>query len=229
MIRLTPRQQKIAAYIPKCACVADIGCDHGRLGAYLLQSGKCKKVIACDISAPSLEKARMLAVRLGLEGCETRLADGMLGLKENEADCAVIAGMGGLTIANILKAAVYKPEIIIAQPMNGVTLLKQTLPELGYMLLDECIAAEGRRMYQVQLLGRGLSELSEIELLLPMKAIVRQDDECRAFIDSRISLFSAQRGKCALSGELFENAADIVCWLKTPAEFGGRERYQNTN
>ena len=45
--------------------------------------------------------------------------------------------------------------------------------------------------------------------------------------DSRISLFSAQRGKCALSGELFENAADIVCWLKTPAEFGGRERYQN--
>ena len=41
--------------------------------------------------------------------------------------------------------------------------------------------------------------------------------------DSRISLFSAQRGKCALSGELFENAADIVCWLKTPAELGGKE------
>ena len=45
--------------------------------------------------------------------------------------------------------------------------------------------------------------------------------------DSRISLFSAQRGKCALSGELFENAADIVCWLKTPAELGGKERYRN--
>lgn len=45
--------------------------------------------------------------------------------------------------------------------------------------------------------------------------------------DSRISLFSAQRGKCALCGELFENAADIVCWLKIPAELGGRERYQN--
>lgn len=45
--------------------------------------------------------------------------------------------------------------------------------------------------------------------------------------DSRISLFSAQRGKCALCGELFENAADIVCWLKTPAEMGGKERYQN--
>ena len=126
----------------------------------------------------------------------------MLGLKENEADCAVIAGMGGLTIANILKAAVYKPEIIIAQPMNGVTLLKQTLPELGYMLLDECIAAEGRRMYQVQLLGRGLSELSEIELLLPMKAIVRQDDECRAFIDSRISLLTDAASAAGQGDEL---------------------------
>ena len=31
---------------------------------------------------------------------------------------------------------------------------------------------------------------------------------------------------CAV-GELFENAADIVCWLKTPAELGGKERYRN--
>ena len=45
--------------------------------------------------------------------------------------------------------------------------------------------------------------------------------------DSRISLFSAQRGKCALCGEPFENAADIVCWLKIPAEMGGKERYRN--
>ena len=29
------------------------------------------------------------------------------------------------------------------------------------------------------------------------------------------------------AGELFENAADIVCWLKTPAELGGKERYRN--
>ena len=45
--------------------------------------------------------------------------------------------------------------------------------------------------------------------------------------DSRISLLSAQRGKCALCGELFENATEIVCWLKTPLEMGGKERYQN--
>jgi hypothetical protein len=47
------------------------------------------------------------------------------------------------------------------------------------------------------------------------------------YTDSRISLFSAQRGKCALSGEVFENASDIACWLKIPVGLGGKERYQN--
>ena len=53
------------------------------------------------------------------------------------------------------------------------------------------------------------------------------DGQSTEFMDSRISLFSAQRGKCALSGEMFEDAADIVCWLKKPKELGGKEQYQN--
>lgn len=47
------------------------------------------------------------------------------------------------------------------------------------------------------------------------------------YMDSRLSLFSAQRGKCAISGLEFTNAAEIVGWLKTPKEFGGGERYKN--
>ena len=47
------------------------------------------------------------------------------------------------------------------------------------------------------------------------------------YYDSRISLFSAQRGRCALCGEMFENASDIFCWLKMPVELGGKERYKN--
>jgi len=47
------------------------------------------------------------------------------------------------------------------------------------------------------------------------------------YYDSRISLFSAQRGRCSLSGEMFENASDVFCWLKMPVELGGKERYKN--
>ena len=47
------------------------------------------------------------------------------------------------------------------------------------------------------------------------------------YADSRISLFSAQGGKCAISGDEFRSASEIVCWLKKPKINGGQERYQN--
>lgn len=47
------------------------------------------------------------------------------------------------------------------------------------------------------------------------------------FVDCRLSLFSAQRGKCALCGDLFESASEITCWLKQPKYLGGEERYKN--
>jgi RNA-directed DNA polymerase len=47
------------------------------------------------------------------------------------------------------------------------------------------------------------------------------------YTDSRVSLFSAQGGKCAVSGDEFVSASEIACWLKTPMKDGGQERYQN--
>lgn len=47
------------------------------------------------------------------------------------------------------------------------------------------------------------------------------------YMDCRISLFSAQHGKCAIGGEEFTDASGIVGWLKTPKDKGGFERYGN--
>jgi len=47
------------------------------------------------------------------------------------------------------------------------------------------------------------------------------------YMDCRLSLFSAQHGKCAVCGEEFANVSEIVCWLKKSKETGGEERYQN--
>ena len=45
--------------------------------------------------------------------------------------------------------------------------------------------------------------------------------------DSKISLFSAQKGKCAISGEEFAGAEHVAVWLKLPRALGGFERYKN--
>ena len=65
-ISLDPRLTALADLCPACRVFADIGTDHGRLGAYLLQVGRCRRALLTDISAPSLEKARKLIGALSL-------------------------------------------------------------------------------------------------------------------------------------------------------------------
>jgi group II intron reverse transcriptase/maturase len=47
------------------------------------------------------------------------------------------------------------------------------------------------------------------------------------YADNRISLFSAQWGKCAVTGRKFECAEDIHCHHKTPKSVGGTDKYSN--
>lgn len=47
------------------------------------------------------------------------------------------------------------------------------------------------------------------------------------YADCRLSLLSAQKGKCAVSGEWFLQPDSIVCHMKVPKEQGGHERYSN--
>ena len=104
-IRIDERLTAIANLIHGGA-VADIGCDHGKLGYYLVSTDRADKVIATDISAPSLRKASELAFDNGVtEIMETRLGDGLSPIKSEEVDTVVIAGLGGDVIAEILKSA----------------------------------------------------------------------------------------------------------------------------
>ena len=96
-VHLRPRLSRALDMLRGSQTVADIGSDHGRLAVALLQQGAAERVIACDISAPSLEKARALCSRCGLGGrMDFRVADGLGGLRPGEADALVMAGMGGL-------------------------------------------------------------------------------------------------------------------------------------
>ena len=45
-IRLSPRLQMVADFVPPCTCAADIGTDHGYLPVWLLQNGIAETAIA---------------------------------------------------------------------------------------------------------------------------------------------------------------------------------------
>lgn len=52
-------------------------------------------------------------------------------------------------------------------------------------------------------------------------------DRSAEYADNRISLFSAQRGKCAITGKPFATLDDIHCHHKQPKHLGGTDAYEN--
>lgn len=62
-----------------------------------------------------------------------------------------------------------------------------------------------------------------------MLALMRQPlyDRSAELADNRISLYSAQWGKCAVTGREFKGTAEIHCHHKIPKENGGDDKYEN--
>lgn len=133
--------------------VADIGCDHGRLCCALLQQKACKRCIAIDVSAFSIEKTRHLAAISGLdEQIDIRLGDGFQPLQAGEADGAALMGMGGTLMARLLEACAVPfcgMERIVFQPMRAAEDIRLWLYECGCQVTDDRIVRDAGRLYQI--------------------------------------------------------------------------------
>lgn len=152
-IRLRPRLFAAAELLQNAHTVADIGCDHGRLCAALLQSGAAQRVIAADISPSSVQKTEALARLTGLTGrMEVRQGDGLLALSPGEADALALCGMGGVLIAQLLAAApvpLMGARLAVFQPMRGVEELRRYLFVSGFRIMRDVIVPDAGRLYQV--------------------------------------------------------------------------------
>ena len=162
---LTPRLKMIADLVPACTSLCDIGTDHAYVAIYLAKKGIAKKVIAADIKKGPLYQAKKNITLFDAEDVvETRLSDGFSAIKDKEAECAIIAGMGGETIANILeneKGCTY----FVLQMQTAHRHLREYLCKNGYVIEKEAICQEGRKMYTALLAKCGESPaLSEVEL-----------------------------------------------------------------
>lgn len=161
------RLTRIIEMLPKTNTIADIGTDHGRLGAQLLLNDKCRMVWFSDISAPSLDKARKLTERLHLsDRAEFFVGDGAQAFP-HAPDAAVIAGMGGATIAEIIRSAgeKLKNTHLILQPNVYIYELRKTLVESGYRIADESCVIAAKRKYILISAVPGQEDYTDFELM----------------------------------------------------------------
>ena len=178
-LRLNPRLQKIAELIPPCKSLADIGTDHAYIPLFAVLDGKAKRAVASDIKLGPVARAAENIKKFGLESeIIVRLGPGLATVSPDEAEVIVIAGMGGMLIADILEQAkevVKSAKLLILQPMTAAMELRDYLGQNDFDAREEYLAAEEDKLYNIilavpggktvytekeRLLGKGLDKTS---------------------------------------------------------------------
>lgn len=173
------RLKTIINFIDHNSIVADIGTDHGVVPIYLVEEKIAKKVIATDISKPSLEKLKnKLQDKSGSLNIETRCSDGLESILPFEADTIVISGMGGVLIEEILSHSIDIAKTankIILQPNNGADHLRRWLLNNGFYIAEEKDLYENKKYYTVLCVQTGIERAySDKEYLYGRRLIENQ-------------------------------------------------------
>lgn len=148
---LSDRMKAVADLVLPCACIADIGCDHGYVAIELIRNNTCKKAIAMDINRGPLERAKGNIRNCGMQDAiETRLSNGAAALSVKEADGIICAGMGGRLVISILeesKTVVREMKQLVLQPQSELDEVRKYLRKNGYQIEAEDMILEDGKYY----------------------------------------------------------------------------------
>ncbi len=150
-MELSKRLYHVAGMVSKGNRVADIGTDHAYVPIWLLQEGIIPHAIAMDVKKGPLDRALQHIHEYHMDSyIETRLSDGLQGLRENEADTVVIAGMGGPLMLRIMEEGheiLTTMKEIILQPQSELALFRRSIWNNGYSILCEDMVLEDEKFY----------------------------------------------------------------------------------
>lgn len=161
-MQLSKRLEAIGALVPKGCVLADIGTDHGYLPVALCMRGWIRGAIAMDVNRGPLERAQSNVEQNGLEAyIETRRSDGLKALRPGEADCAVIAGMGGRLMLRILEDSAAVSESLkafVLQPQSEIANVRRYVSEHGMYIEAEAMVLEDGKFYPMMRVLHGHAE-----------------------------------------------------------------------
>ncbi len=150
---LSKRLQMVASLVPEDMIVADIGTDHAMLPIALIESGNNPYCIATDVKEGPLAQAgnRLSQVDEEISCCiERRLCDGLSGIEPGEADCVVLAGMGGELIKQILSQTNVRDlgvSCMVLQPQSAIKEVREFLRKERFTIEAERITLEDGKFY----------------------------------------------------------------------------------
>ena len=149
---ISERLKAVAGMVTKGKKVADIGTDHGYVPIYLVENSICSKVYAMDINEGPLKIAdKNIAIHGFGDKIETIQSNGMEKLKDNMVDGAIISGMGGDLIVDILSRGKNINGIneLVLSPHRRVDLVRKYLLENNWEIIDEKMLIDSGKYYTI--------------------------------------------------------------------------------
>lgn len=144
-IKLSPRLKAVASFVDK-RNITDVGCDHGKLTAYLFENKLIDYALVSDISEMCLNKAVTLLHGMNVS-FDHVVCDGIY--KYAVAEMAVICGMGGQEIVKILKNNKTDIKDFVLGPQHDGVLLKKYLIKHKYYITDDIFVCDNGKYYNI--------------------------------------------------------------------------------
>jgi tRNA (adenine22-N1)-methyltransferase len=171
-MRLSDRLESIIEMVPRGEICADIGCDHGFTSIELIDRNISPSVIASDLREGPLASARENVRNAGLEDkISLRISDGFGSYEPGEVSTAVIAGMGGVLIRDMLirgKECVMKMGAFVVQPQSNIPEFRNFLRLNGYEIeRNEIVLDAGKYYFPMRIRYTGKDSFGEDASITP--------------------------------------------------------------
>ena len=192
-MQLSKRLDAVAKLAGRCHCVADIGTDHGYIPIYMVRQELAQSAIAMDVNKGPLKRAQQNVQAYQMEEkITTRLSDGVKQLKKGEADCVIIAGMGGLLTIRILEDGAEVLECtktLVLQPQSEIGQVRDYLQQNGYCITAENMVLDEGKYYPMMQVKRGKQEKWEEQEIAFGKYLIQDNNPVlRSFLEKEEKL-----------------------------------------
>lgn len=183
------RLKFLANQINKGESVLDVGTDHGLLPIFLVQEDVTDKVVASDVNEEPLKAAEFNLKENSLEDkIELRLMNGIIDIKEDEFNTIVIAGMGGITISEIIKSKSFNGRYLIHSTTN-LEEVRKSLEDISYEITNEWVVYEGKVHNVIIEAKPGIYKMDEKELFMGPKLISNDHEEVTNYYNHLYNVF----------------------------------------
>ena len=163
---LDERLSLAASLYEPCEWGADIGTDHAYLPCHLLQRNICQHVIAADVSAKALTRARQNLTQRGLiDRADVVCADGLDAITRR-CGCISIMGMGGELMGSILRKGQNRLQgaVLVLGAHTELHLVRQAIHDVGYHIVQERLCKAAGRFYVFWRAETGAEDTSDSEI-----------------------------------------------------------------